>query len=306
MKQPNFFASGPLDRAADLRRDNAWVAARLSAPNTRIVPIWREKNLLNGDREAPQSVLLSAEHTVWRENRFIETAFLGLLGETAYFAADLSPLEQPHEHPDLQDRGVFVDLRNVGPLLPRDEGAMLAYARGLMWWHWRTKFCGVCGAETRNEEGGHKRKCTSEECGAEHFPRTDPAVIVLVHDGEDRCLLGRSGRFLPGMYSTLAGFLEPGESLEDCVAREIFEEAGVRVSDVQYHSSQPWPFPSSLMLGFYARTEDTELRIDPEELEDARWFERSWLKAVKDSDEFRLPRAVSIARRLVDDWLAAG
>jgi NAD+ diphosphatase len=108
------------------------------------------------------------------------------------------------------------------------------------------------------------------------------------------------------MYSTLAGFLEPGESLEDCVVREVFEEAGVRVTDVQYHSSQPWPFPSSLMLGFYARTDDTELRIDPEELEDARWFERSWLKAVKDSDEFRLPRAVSIARRLVDDWLAAG
>jgi NAD+ diphosphatase len=146
------------------------------------------------------------------------------------------------------------------------------------------------------------RRCPNPACGATHFPRTDPAVIMLVVDGE-RCLLGRQSQWPPGMHSTLAGFVEPGESLERAVAREVREEAGIEIDDVAYHSSQPWPFPSSLMLGFTARATTTELRVDTTELEAARWFEKDWLLAHEDDDAFRLPRRDSIARRLIEDWL---
>ncbi len=193
-------------------------------------------------------------------------------------------------------------MRRVGPLLPRHEGALLAYARGIAYWHERHRFCGVCGAPTQSAEGGHVRRCTGPACGTTHFPRTDPAVIMLVHDGE-RCLLGRKPGWPAGMHSTLAGFVEPGESLEEAVAREVFEEAGIRVDDVTYHSSQPWPFPASLMLGFHARARTLEITVDPEELEHAAWFERSFLLARQDDDTLRLPRRDFIARRLVEDWL---
>src|SRR6185312_6850792 len=153
------------------------------------------------------------------------------------------------------------------------EGSLLAYARGLAYWHQRHGFCGVCGSPTLPEEAGHVRRCTSAACNAVHFPRTDPAVIMLVHDGE-RCLLGRQKAWAKGMFSTLAGFVEPGESLEEAVAREVYEETKVTLDDV-----------------------------DHSELEDARWFEKSWLLAHQDDEEFRLPRRDSIARRLLEDWL---
>jgi NAD+ diphosphatase len=153
------------------------------------------------------------------------------------------------------------------------------------------------------EEAGHMRRCTDPACQTMHFPRTDPAVIMLVADG-DRALLGRQKTFPPGMYSTLAGFVEPGESLEGAVAREVREETDIEVGAVVYHSSQPWPFPANIMLGFHAAAVSTEITVDTGELEDARWFERSWLLAHVDDDSFRLPRRDSIARRLVGDWLA--
>jgi len=146
------------------------------------------------------------------------------------------------------------------------------------------------------------RRCTNPECKAMHFPRTDPAVIMLVTDGA-RALLGRNKNFPPGMYSTLAGFVEPGESLEEAVAREVYEETKITLDEVLYHSSQPWPFPASLMLGFHAKARTTEIEVDQKELEAARWYERSWLLAHKDDDDFRLPRRDSIARRLLEDWL---
>jgi len=149
---------------------------------------------------------------------------------------------------------------------------------------------------------GHTRECTDRACATIHFPRTDPATIMLVTDG-DRCLLGRQKVWIPGMYSTLAGFVEPGESLEDAVAREVLEETGIAVGAVHYHSSQPWPFPANIMLGFHADATTTEIKVDYGELEDARWFERDWILAHVDDDTFRLPRRDSIARRLVEDWL---
>jgi NAD+ diphosphatase len=185
---------------------------------------------------------------------------------------------------------------------PRGEGSLLAYARGLIYWHGRHRFCGVCGSPTLAFEGGHVRRCTNPACGSSHFPRTDPAVIMLVTDG-DRALVGRQAVWPKGMHSTLAGFVEPGESLEAAVAREVFEEAGIEVDQVRYHSSQPWPFPCSIMLGFYARARTTEIKLDQLELEDARWVERDWLLAHQDDEDFRLPRLDSIARRLIEDWL---
>ena len=160
----------------------------------------------------------------------------------------------------------------------------------------------MCGAATVSDEGGHVRRCTNAHCAQSHFPRTDPAVIMLVHDGE-RCLLGRKPGWPGGMHSTLAGFVEPGESLEEAVAREVYEETKVTLDEVVYHSSQPWPFPASLMLGFHARARTTDIEVDHSELEDARWYEKSWLLSHKEDDDFRLPRRDSIARRLLEDWL---
>jgi len=227
---------------------------------------------------------------------------LGLVEGCAYFAYDLSPVETPLAFLRAETPVEFTDLRRVGPLLARQEGSLLAYARGLAYWHGRHGFCGLCGSATASEEGGHVRRCSNPACNTQHFPRTDPAVIMLVHDGE-RCLLGRQRIWPSGMHSTLAGFVEPGESLEEAVAREVFEETAIVVDQVTYHSSQPWPFPASIMLGFHARARSSELRVDHSELETARWVERRFLLAHRDDDAFRMPRRDSIARRLIEDWL---
>ena len=177
----------------------------------------------------------------------------------------------------------------------------MAHARGLIYWHQRHRFCSLCGSPAEIRDAGHMRRCGNADCAAEHFPRTDPAVIMLVADG-DRCLMGRQAEWPTGLYSTLAGFVEPGESLEEAVAREIWEEAGITVRDVRYHSSQPWPFPASLMLGFYATATSTEISLNRDELDDARWFHRNDLR--NPGEGMRLPRQTSISRRLLDDWLA--
>jgi NAD+ diphosphatase len=210
--------------------------------------------------------------------------------------------------PALAARGVpsesarFADLRQLAGRLDRAEGALLALARAMMFWHQRHRFCGVCGSPTLTEEAGHMRRCMNPDCKTMHFPRTDPAVIMLVSDGE-RALLGRNKNFPPGMYSTLAGFVEPGESLEGAVAREVREETAIEVGAVTYHSSQPWPFPANIMLGFHAEATTSDIAVDYSELEDAKWFERDWLLAHTNDNTFRLPRLDSIARQLVEDWL---
>ncbi|HUC68042.1 MAG TPA: NAD(+) diphosphatase [Stellaceae bacterium] len=303
MKAPNFYAAaGIVDRAGWRRKDPDWLAARLTDPESRFVPVWRSQNLvLSLAGAAPQAAFLQ-HHNVIAEG---ECVLLGMVEERAFFAVDLSHVETPLEALRGEVPFEFTDLRRVGPLLARHEGSLLAYARGITYWHSRHRFCGVCGSATRSEEGGHVRRCTNPSCNAPHFPRTDPAVIMLVHDG-DRCLLGRQRVWLAGMHSTLAGFVEPGESLEEAVAREVEEETAIRVDQVAYHSSQPWPFPASIMLGFHARARTTEIRVDHSELQDAQWFDRSFLLTHQDDDEFRMPRRDSIARRLIEDWLGRG
>lgn len=295
MKKPNIYASGEIDRAAKLREDASWVAERLADPATRVAAVWRGRNLVDmtGD---PTPHLLAPESGLLAEARAM--ALLGLVEGVAHFVVDLSHRAED----EAAAIGHFEDLRSVGPLMSHDDGALMAYARGMMHWHLAHLHCGRCGHPTEPRQAGHVRYCTNADCAAPAFPRTDPAVIMLVHHG-DYILLGRQTVWAPGMQSVLAGFVEPGESLEDAVAREVMEEAGVAVDDVTYHSSQPWPFPSSIMLGFSARARAKELNIDTDELESGRWFHRDELLASPEDETFRLPRRDSISYRLIRDWL---
>ena len=304
MDRPNFYAGLTLDRAVARRRDAAWLAQRLRHPESRLIPVWRSRNLVRPG-EAPSLASVSmAEFATIGINGGTGPILLGEERGTAWFACDLSPLDEAALERAFAWPGEFIDLRSVGPLIDRQQGSLLAYARGLAHWHARHGHCGVCGSPTRSDAAGHLRVCINPGCAAQHFPRTDPAVIMLVTHG-DHCLLGRQPEWPPGMHSTLAGFVEPGESLEEAVAREVREEAGIEVSDVRYHSSQPWPFPASIMLGFVATAAATAIAIDPVELEEARWYSRDFLLRERDHDpdRFRLPRIDSIARRLVEDWL---
>jgi len=301
MERPNFYAGLALDRMSERRGDAPWIEQLFRDPATRLIPVWRSRSLV-AEGATPEAVFLSTSELAIEPATAI---FLGLTETAAYFATDVSHIEESDLPRLFSARGKFVDLRAVGAVMDRQHGGLLAYARGLAHWHSRHRHCSVCGAPTVSADGGHLRRCTSSTCNAEHFPRTDPAVIMLVTHG-DRCLLARNRRFPLPMYSTLAGFVEPGESLEEAVAREVFEESNIRVTDVRYQSSQPWPFPSSIMLGFRARAVTTDIRIDGTELMDAGWFDRAHLRAEHDPETFRVPRSDSIARRLIDDWLAEG
>lgn len=298
----HFYAGLGLDRVSLLRRDAAWIQARLADPASVLVPVWRAQNFVRtGDMPAAARLTIATAAELVGLAR--EVVLLGLEGETACFALELSHIEAPDRLTPLVGAGRFADLRSVGPLLSGPEGALLAYARGVTHWHRRHRHCGVCGSPTASVDAGHVRRCSNPDCAAEHFPRTDPAVIMAVTAG-DQLLLGRQASWPPGMYSVLAGFVEPGETLEEAVQREVMEEVGVPVVDVAYHSSQPWPFPSSIMLGFNARATATALRLDKSEIDDARWFTRAELRASPEDERFRMPRRDSISRRLIEDWIA--
>ncbi|HEX2463944.1 MAG TPA: NAD(+) diphosphatase [Thermoanaerobaculia bacterium] len=301
MRPPNVFAAGSLDRQSHLRPDPGWLESLLRSAESRVTLVWRTQSLVRlGDvPTAAQLALAQAPlGATAGDGDARPLVFLGARGERAYFALDVSDLDDPLSAlPEVRDVE-FQDLRQAAAIVEPEDGALLAYARAMMTWHQRHRFCGACGAPTESQQAGHLRRCTRPECAAEIFPRTDPAVIMLVCDGE-WCMLGRQARWPPGVYSALAGFVEPGESLEDAVAREVMEEAGVAIEGCEYHSSQPWPFPSSIMLGFWATARRGEVRVDGSELEEARWLHRDQVLA----QEVRLPPKLSIARRLIDDWL---
>ena len=320
MRPSNYYAHPGFERAGLRRRDTDWIRAAVIDANARFVPVWKSQSLVVELADAePRAIVLSADHATLllggddRDTHFAHglIVFLGVIDEQPHFALDVTHVETPLEvlaSPALAASGIpaegarFADLRQMAGRLAREEGSLLAHARAMVFWHQRHRYCGVCGSPTLSEEAGHMRRCMNAECKAMHFPRTDPAVIMLVSDGE-RALLGRNKNFPPGMFSTLAGFVEPGESLEGAVAREVMEETGIAVGTVTYHSSQPWPFPANIMLGFHAEATSSEIAVDYGELEDAQWFERDWILAHTDDNSFRLPRLDSIARRLVEDWL---
>ena len=230
---------------------------------------------------------------------------LGRGDDSSQFAADITSAGEDTADALTGDGTKFVDLRQIPGALPQEEGAILAYARGMLHWHRRHRFCSDCGHPTKSADGGHVRRCTNPECARSHFPRTDPAVIMLVtKPGPDggAGLLGHKSAFLPGMYSTLAGFVEPGESLEEAVAREVMEEAGIAVTDVRYRASQPWPFPASLMLGCRAVATSFDIKRNPAELDDLAWFTRDDIARMGETGK-RLPRPDSIALWLIEEWL---
>jgi NAD+ diphosphatase len=291
MENYNVFAGAFVDRIGERRKDPAWLAEALGSDESCFVPIWGDQCLVGGD--PLQAILLSRQqiHSSIDDQDLI---FLGLFRDRPAFAVSLgASADAP-----FRELGEFHDLRYLGTVLPPDEANLVAHARALVLWHASQVFCGVCGSSARPEAAGNSRICMNDDCRREIFPRVDPAIIVLVSDGE-RCLLGRQRSWPEGRYSTIAGFVEPGESLEDAVRRETYEETNVHVGKVSYHSSQPWPFPSSLMLGFMARADSTEIILNDGELEDAQWFTRKELR----SGFPKLPFRISIARRLVDDWL---
>ena len=265
------------------------MAARLGHAQARVVPMWQLKALVI-DAETPQPVFLGADELAAESL----SVFLGEESGVPYFALELSHLDEAEAARRFAGRGVFHDLRALGPRIDRRQGALLAYARAMMYWHQRHRFCGVCGAPTQSDQGGHVRHCTNAACKATHFPRTDPAVIMLV-TLDDRCLLARQRQWPQGQHSTLAGFVEPGETLEQCVAREVMEEVSVRVTNLRYFASQPWPFPHSMMIAFHADYAGGEIHVDGVEIAEARWFDIDALP--------NLPGKISIARRLIENAL---
>jgi len=298
-----------IDRMSGQRKDETRLAQLLEDPSTRIVPVWRDMNLISEPcEEIPNGVFLTLKELRALNTEISPDILLGKDTENAavYFAVELPDRDETVPE-TFSPKGIFRNPRSFTAVIDRDQAALLAYSRGMITWHGNHRFCGICGSPTHNSDGGHVRICTNESCKRQHFPRTDPAVIVLVADNDDEyCLLGRAPHWPKDVNSTLAGFVEPGESLELAVVREVLEETGVRIEPgrVVYHSSQPWPFPASIMLGFTASTERQELHIDPIELEDARWFSRRDIKQGLKDGTFHLPSTFSIANRLIDDWLS--
>jgi len=299
----NFFAGNCLDRLWQRRADAAWIDRQLTAPETRFIPVWETKNLFTEEPE-PHLLTLTCQDLQDIIPIAESITLLGARNGRSYFAIDL-PSQNSLPPAGINGLGRFCDLKGVGPLLDNRNAALLAYARAITYWHSRSRYCGVCGSPTESTAGGHVRVCTNARCKQQHFPRTDPAIIVLITHRQ-HCLLGRQPVWPKGMYSTIAGFVEPGESLEEAVAREAFEETGVHVSEVHYHSSQPWPFPGSIMLGFTAEAAGRKIRRGDNELEDARWFSRAELEEALQKGTLRLPTRVSIAYRLIEDWYDAG
>ena len=290
------FAAEPLDRASELRVDPSWIAARLADPASALIPLWRGDPLTRGAR----GVFLSA--SAMREMPAgAPVVFLGLKDGIAHFAVDVSAAPSPERAP-FADIGRYAPLREAAGALDEDDLAVIGEARWLLDWHRRHRFCANCGAATDIAEGGAKRQCP--DCGTEHFPRTDPVAIVLAeHDGA--CLLGRSPRFPPGFVSALAGFVEAAETPEACAIRELREEAGVTLLDARYQFSQPWPFPSSLMMGFFGTAKDRALRLDEKEIAEARWVTRAEIFALLEGGgpgDILLPPRFTIARRLIERW----
>jgi NAD+ diphosphatase len=292
MTAVNIFSGGGLDRMGPRRTDAAWLAERSADPGSRVVISTSDGVLVEGDW-APATVALSELPAG------TETVLLGVGDDgVAVFAADPGP-----EHgAALRPAASLVGLRDVAAMSALADANLLAHATGLLNWHRRHRFCANCGHATASGEAGYVRTCPN--CGVQHHPRTDPVVITLVHDG-DRVLLGRNANWPERRFSCLAGFVEPGESLEEAVAREVGEEAGITVSDVRYVSSQPWPFPASLMLGFEATYAAGEPHPHDRELQAVEWFTRDDLRrAAAGEGDIGIPPPLAIARRLMDGWLA--
>ncbi len=288
----NSFSGVPVDRASHLRKDAGWLSQALQQEDARFLTLF-EGRILASKEPAPQPCMLNSNQVRAIGVNAQRLTFLGLWDDRAVFTFEALGAELR----GLAGHGEFMDLYSLAKLVDANTSAVLAYAKAVLLWQQRHPHCSRCGEPVDFELGGHMLACSNPDCGKHQFPRLDPAIIVLVEDGE-RCLLGRQATWPAQRYSTIAGFVEPGEALEDAVIREVYEETGVHVHSPRYHSSQPWPFPSSLMLGFSATASSSEIRLIDDELEDARWFTREELT----SGIIKLPRSLSISYRLIQDW----
>ena len=299
----NFFSTNFLDRVSIKRSDKIWINAQFKNEFTRIIPVWDSKNLcMSAPNQGP--IFLTPGDLHDYPNALESSIFLGIIDKKAYFAVDIDSLEYASTLCDKKN-GEFLDLKQVAPLFNYQDGALVSLALFMINWSSNNRFCGKCGNPTKSAEVGNVRICENSQCRQSHFPSMDPAIIVLVSSGK-YCLLGRQQVWPEGMYSTIAGFVEPGESIEDAVIREVEEETGIKVKEMEYQSSQPWLFPSSLMMGFTAKAKSNKIRIAKNELEDARWFSREEIKNNLNKELIRLPLKVSIAYNLIKAWYDKG
>lgn len=294
---PNVFGITGLDRQGIRREDEAWIEMQWQSERMRWIALCGQRQLVSDE---PETVLLDRDTRDAIEKHIRHRFFLGVTNGVPMFGIEI----EEKARGQLEKHGRFSDLRSIATLLPANQANWLAQAQALRHWHETHHFCGRCGKPTRAIAAGHARKCVAEDCETQSlFPRMDPAVIVLVHD-EDRCLLGRQPGWERYRYSCVAGFVEAGESLEQAVVREVAEETGIEVVNPQYHSSQPWPFPQSLMLGFMAQALSHEIRLHDRELEDAKWFSREDIRQGLRDGTLKLPSSLSISHRLLTEWFA--
>ncbi len=289
------YTSAALERAELLRGKTEEVRALSLSAAARFLPVWKEAHPID---EAQRPLSFGAEILDRVDAEAVTLVFLGTADQTPWFALVLPATETPPEI----GAAAFTGLREIFPNMDDDVASRLVYARAMAIWHQNHPHCSRCGAKTVSTESGHSRTCLS--CGHRTYPRTDPAAIMLITHG-DKCLLGRKAEWRPGQFSTIAGFVEPGESIEHSVRREVAEETGIKVGAVRYMASQPWPFPTSLMLGFRGEALSTEIRRDSDELEDCRWFTRDEVRAAESGPgTLLLPHRSSISRWLIEGWRA--
>jgi len=299
------FAGNPLNRASEKRTDAKWIESQRRDPSTLILPMRRLDPFLFGPETSSPPIELGLIRSEIADSIAGDDAisiFLGLDGDRAIFALDVSDAGEPAKTGPLAGLGHFRDARTAASMVSIKDAALIAQAKAMIDWHQRHGFCPRCGAPTKLMDAGYRRLCG--KCNAEHFPRVDPVVIMLAIEGE-ACLVGRGKLFPAGMFSALAGFVEPGETIEEAVRRELMEEASVKVGEVTYYATQPWPFPSSLMIGCFAKAENREVKADENELAEVRWIERRVARELiegKQVDGLRVPPPIAIAHHLIRTW----
>ncbi len=299
------FAGSTLNRASEKRTDSAWIESKRHDPTSLVLPMWQLQPFLLGQENSGPPLelgLLTPEIAEPLVGDGAACVFLGLDRDRAIFALDVSQADDPAKTGPLAGRGYFRDARMAASFVSIKHAAIIGQAKAMIDWHRRHGFCPVCGAPTKIMDAGYRRLCG--KCNAEHFPRVDPVVIMLATEGE-ACLVGRGKQFPPGMFSALAGFVEPGETIEEAVRRELMEEASVKVGEVTYYATQPWPFPSSLMIGCFARAESRAVKADENELAEVRWIERSVARELVQGqrvDGILVPPPIAIAHHLIRAW----
>jgi len=298
------FSGSPLNRASEKRTDQNWIESKRRDPSSLVLPMRRLEPFLLGAENAVPPIELGLVRTEIADSLASDDAlciFLGLDRDTAVFALDVSEGDDA-QIGRLTGLGYFRDARVAAQMVSLEHAAIIAQAKAMIDWHQRHGFCPRCGGPTRMMDAGYRRLC--DKCHAEHFPRVDPVVIMLATHGE-ACLVGRGKQFPPGMFSALAGFVEPGETIEEAVRRELMEEASVKVGEVTYYATQPWPFPSSLMIGCFAKAENRNVKADETELAEVRWLERKVVRELiegKQVDGVRVPPPIAIAHHLIRTW----